>query len=285
MTGESNGKKTMIPNANSSPCEASRPSKAIADSSNPSTICSAPAKNSSSHSAVLNNSSMGSKRSSGLKSTTTSNAKGLASKATKEDSSSSNIIPHLPPFESAFEEISGLQLPGWGGEEGIELNLKSTKWQERKASMELLGAVECAKIINGHLPALLSVLKEHTKSFKDANVNVMKSFVNSLSSILRIHSVPLTVNDKKSLAAVLTVVVEKLSDRKLGELISDFLMVSGEVAGPSFIAECLIQAATSGIKAPLSRIELINWMGKFVNDVSWLSKYAIGCWGYCCLFC
>ncbi len=281
MTGEANGNSAAVSNANSPPCEASLPSKAKADNSNPSAsaVCSAPAKNSSpsSKSAALNNSSMGSKKNSGLKSTTTSSAKVMttAAKTTKE-ASSSNIIPHLPPFEAAFEEISGLELPGWAGEEGIELNLKSTKWQDRKASMEMLGAVECAEIINGHLPALLSVLKQYTNSFKEANVNVFKCFINSLSSILRIYSVPLTLDDKKSLAAVLIVVVEKLSDRKLGESVSDFLMASGEVTGPPFVTECLVQAAASGTKAPLCRIELIHWMGKFVNDVSCVNVLLVG---------
>ncbi len=268
MTGEANGSSVVSDVNNNTPPPSeppSLPSKSkAADSSPP-----VPAKSSSSKSAAPSCTSMGSKKNLGLKNTTTT--KGMPQSAkTKEVSLSSDISPHLPPFDAAVEEISGLGLPDWAGEEGIEQNLQSAKWQDRKTGMEMLfRAVECAELLNGHLPALLSVLKQHTKSFKEANFNVFKSFLNGLTSnLLSTYSLPLSLDDKKSLAALLTVVVEKLNDRKLGESISDLFITVGEVVGPQFVIECLVQAAASGIKAPLSRLELLNWMGKFVNAVS-----------------
>ncbi len=274
MTGEtiSGGSSNGVSCSNSPPCESSLPLKNKADGSpSASAKNSAPTKSSSSSSyksAAPSTSSMGSKKNSRLKNATTSTSTMKSMPVAKNKEASSNINPHLPPFEDAIEEISGLGLPGWAGEEGIEQNLQSTKWQDRKAGMEMLGTEECIEILNGHLPALLSVLKQHTKSFKEVNFNVFKNLLNSLSKLLQIYSVPLSLDDKKSLAAMITVAAEKLSDRKLGESVSDMFTTAGEVAGPQFVIECSIQAAASGFKTPISRIELLNWMGKFIDSVS-----------------
>lgn len=194
---------------------------------------------------------------------------GLSISATEADDE------EFPSLEDAISRCESLDLPLWSeGEEdeGILAGLKSAKWQFRQGATKALAKFvsarrvldSCSEIERDSL-SILVVVKEHTRGFKETNMNVARSIIELFLAICDYHEraeCPLprwTIVDGASLA------VEKISDRKLSAL-AKALLLSLCVVHPLHVVLATAYKSAGKLKAPSAHEEFLVWMKSFCNE-------------------
>jgi hypothetical protein len=113
--------------------------------------------------------------------------------------------------------------------------------------------------------AILVVVKEYFRGFKETNVNIMKAIICLLIAVCEYHEakeIPLSDWVVKSAADA---AVQKVSDRKLTASSKNLLTALCLV---SFPATVLLAGAESlrNVKSPIAHEEFLNWCQIFCND-------------------
>lgn len=113
--------------------------------------------------------------------------------------------------------------------------------------------------------SLLLVVKEHTRGFRETNVNIMKAVIQLFMTMIEYHEskekefVEWAMQDGVSLA------VQKISDRKLSSGCKNLLTEMCVVCMPaSVVAE--VSSSVKGIKSPVVHEEALRWFQSFCED-------------------
>jgi hypothetical protein len=123
---------------------------------------------------------------------------------------------------------------------------------------------------NQHFPsdvifAVFFVSKEHTKLFKDSNMNIIKAIFDLFTVVLSIHVSWKRQPDKSFCSDSISLAIDKVGDKKFYENSCTLLYSLCEVCPPETILTDLI-AAIDGIKAPLPRELLLQWCTGFFQS-------------------
>jgi hypothetical protein len=115
------------------------------------------------------------------------------------------------------------------------------------------------------ITAVLVISKEHTKLFKESNVNITKAILELFFTVLRIHKAWKKRIEKAFCSDAICLGIEKLGDKKFSEASFSLLYCLCEVCPPESI---LIDAisAIGGTKAPLPHELLLQWCTGFFQS-------------------
>lgn len=121
------------------------------------------------------------------------------------------------------------------------------------------------EVIASTTEALLVVVKEYTRGFKDSNVNIMKSILSLFIAVCEYH-------ESKEVPPSLVVVkdatdtaVQKISDKKL-TLLSKQLLTALCVIAPASEVLTTGFASVKTVKSPIAHEEYLVWCQSFCND-------------------
>lgn len=174
-------------------------------------------------------------------------------------------------LDEALEQIGQLGIPNFDGVQddgGILAGLQSTKWSLRQNAIRGIAAfVESADDISaGDLSnPLMVAVKEHTRGFRETNVNVIKAVLHFFVSVCDLHyrcNAPLT---SSSMVDIVAVSVEKIADRKLSGLSKVLLTNACLVSLPLAVVKAMA-AKVEKVKSPLPHEECQRWFTSFCND-------------------
>lgn len=143
------------------------------------------------------------------------------------------------------------------------------------------------------LSSILLVIKEHTRGFKESNVNIMKSLMSSFIAVCEYHETKQRSFVGPMAVDAVDVAVQKISDRKLSSTSKALLSALCIVSSPASIVligiDCL-----KGIKSPVAHEEYLSWchslcldfgtaaIGTKISDiVPWLLEVSYLCFCNC----
>jgi cytoskeleton-associated protein 5 len=182
----------------------------------------------------------------------------------------------MPTYEEALAHCGNLGIPLWDepseDDGGVLVGIQSAKWQSRQAAIkELIGFVntspsldDCSQLEND-TNCLLVVVKEHTRKFKESNMNVTRCILELLSAVCDYHERSQCRIAKWVATDGTAMAVEKIADRKLSSL-SKALLISLNVVHPPQVVITSACACAEKLRAPLAREEFLLWMKTFWNE-------------------
>lgn len=146
----------------------------------------------------------------------------------------------------------------------------ATKWSSRQNAIRhfaaFLESCEAGDSPANRLSApLLIAVKEHTRGFKETNVNVTKAIIELFLAVCDYHlkcNSPLAESDMRD---CVTLAVDKIADRKLSGLAKSLLTNVCLVSRPLAVVNT-ISSKVDKIKSPLPHEECQNWFKSFCND-------------------
>ena len=178
-------------------------------------------------------------------------------------------------LEEAVDHLAQLGIPEWDSEEddrGVLAGLSSSKWTLKNDAIKTLsGFIETGQVdtsskdTSKNSSSILVVTKEHTRGFKETNVNIMKSILQLFSEVCAYHesaNVPLM---EWAVADGATAAVLKIQDKKLYGSCSEVLSWLCVVAHPN---EVLLKAvaALESVKSPIGHENMLRWFVSFCHD-------------------
>lgn len=126
--------------------------------------------------------------------------------------------------------------------------------------------------IEAALLALMLVVGEHTRSFHETNVNIMKSIIQLFLACCEALQDAEKVLHQWMTAAATGVAVQKISDKKLSSSCKSLLTELCSVAPPHTVLLEAFQDLKS-IKSPVAHEEFLRWLRTFCSD---FGAFAIG---------
>ncbi|KAL3924077.1 MAG: hypothetical protein SGILL_001267, partial [Bacillariaceae sp.] len=182
----------------------------------------------------------------------------------------------VPSIEDAIAHCASLGIPLWDeqdeNEGGVLVGIQSTKWQFRHAAIKELSSFvssrpmldSCSEIERDTM-CLTVLVKEHTRGFKESNMNVVRSMLELFTALCDFHAkadcpFPRWVSFDASAVAV-----EKIADRKLSSL-SKSLLLSICVVHPSDVFLPKILGDAEKLRAPAAHEEFLFWLKSFFNE-------------------
>ena len=148
----------------------------------------------------------------------------------------------------------------------------ASKWQSRQDAIKSIAAFVNEKDLPPSPEALQSdsshilvLVKEHTRGFKETNINVSKSIMELFLALCDCHekmSCPLPTWAGREIAIM---ACSKISDKKLSPLSKSLLMSACVVQSPHVIM-CQSFASMSQVKAPIAQEEFLLWMLAFSKE-------------------
>jgi cytoskeleton-associated protein 5 len=113
--------------------------------------------------------------------------------------------------------------------------------------------------------ALLVIVKEHTRGFKETNVNIMKAILLLFAAVCDYHeSVECRIEEQACHDSV-AVAVTKISDKKLSTSCKDLLTKLCVVSHPCIVVSEGFKVIKS-VKSPVAHEEYMSWFSTFCND-------------------
>jgi hypothetical protein len=106
--------------------------------------------------------------------------------------------------------------------------------------------------------------QEHTKKFKDSNFNIVKEALDTVVAAAVTVTRP-SGADRAAAALVVSVAVDKVSDRKLKDASCAVLTAVAEMLGPAFVARRVMRLLAAA-KAPAQHTEGLTWLRTSVAE-------------------
>lgn len=148
----------------------------------------------------------------------------------------------------------------------------ATKWLLRQDAIKSITAfIESGQLDEKQCtPAVASscilvVVKEHTRGFKETNVNIMKAIFQLFLAVCGYHESKEQVLPTYLAEEGARLTVAKLSDKKLSSLGPNLLSALCVVCQPFHVLEAAC-AALENAKAPLAHEEFLRWFQAFCVD-------------------
>lgn len=112
---------------------------------------------------------------------------------------------------------------------------------------------------------LLIIVKEHTRGFKETNVNVTKAILEFFLCICDYHMKALQPLMAWAVDDFVTLAIDKISDKKLSGLAKGLLSDCCLVYFPCSVV-VTVATKMKSTKSPLSHEECLHWFKSFCND-------------------
>ena len=148
----------------------------------------------------------------------------------------------------------------------------ASKWHLRQNSIKAIvaflesGQIDGASIdVKKNTSCLLVVVKEHTRGFKETNVNIMKAILKLFTSMCEYHEAKGVEFEKWATLDGVAVATQKISDRKLSSSCKELLTRLCVVVAPSAVLEALA-AQLKSVKSPVVHEESLRWFKAFCTD-------------------
>ncbi len=112
---------------------------------------------------------------------------------------------------------------------------------------------------------ILVLVKEHTRGFKETNINVAKSIMELFLALCDCHekmSCPIPIWTGREMAIMSC---SKISDKKLSPLSKALLMSACVVQAPHMVLG-QSYASMAHLKSPVAQEEFLHWMLAFSNE-------------------
>jgi hypothetical protein len=113
--------------------------------------------------------------------------------------------------------------------------------------------------------SILTVVREHTRGFKETNVNIMKAIMHLFIALCDYHEASECQIDERVMKDGADIAVQKISDRKLS-ISSKSLLTRLCVVSPPHAAVSEAFKAIKSIKSPVAHLEYLQWVGDFCDD-------------------
>lgn len=118
---------------------------------------------------------------------------------------------------------------------------------------------------NPPFAAVLALVKGNTKGLKQSNINLNKSIFDLLLCIFKTLSSLKVSSDIWICKVTIPVVIDKISDRKLGSCSHSVLTCLCEIKKPETVLSLAIEAITD-VKSPLSHEAFLKWTLTLCED-------------------
>jgi hypothetical protein len=150
----------------------------------------------------------------------------------------------------------------------IVANLEdSKKWNEKqegyKALQQSIIEMQPEPVV---LEAVVKYVRDRTKQWKESNINIIKEVI-ALFTVMAQQTEKL---NKRSVAAMMTFLSDKLGDVKFSNLVGEVAMAAAEVVTPKFIANQIMNK-TKDAKSPNVPKETCNLLVRMTDDFGVLS--------------
>jgi hypothetical protein len=133
------------------------------------------------------------------------------------------------------------------------------------AFVESRGILDSPSDIALDSACMLVLVKEHTRGFKETNVNVNKSIMELFLSLCDYHEKAQYPFPKWATEDGTTFSTDKLADKKLSPMAKSLLISLCVVQAPHAIHEAAFSAVRN-VRAPAAHEEFLKWFKTFVNE-------------------
>jgi len=183
------------------------------------------------------------------------------------------ICEVLPTLDEALDIISKLSITDWDApedENGVLAGLRSSAWKSRMTAcsnivLYLQNGISSENVDAFPFSSLFVTVKEHTKSFKESNFNIVKTILSFFDSVAVIHKHQGIQLDLFFCKAAATLAVEKIADKKFIDKAPLLLSSLCIVRHPKQILSICIKCVQS-IKSPLPHEAFLKWCYNFCVD-------------------
>ena len=178
-------------------------------------------------------------------------------------------------YDVALQKTQELKIPLWDAEEdesGILAGLMSTKWLLRQdavksitAFVESGGLVSQAASPSEATSAIVAVVAEHTREFRETNVNIMKGILHLFTELAYFHESNEVEFPAWCTREGIQIAVSKISDKKLLSVSKEMLSTLLAVSVPS---TSIVHATEflAPIKSPVAHEEFIAWFKQSLDE-------------------
>ena len=180
---------------------------------------------------------------------------------------------NLTNVDEAIGVLSTLHIPNLDcsiDDGGVLECLRDSKWQSRqKAVKSLVNYCESdefeKEFSSSFSSAILFVVKEYTKGFKESNFNIVKAIMELMNILCGLHARNEEPFPEWASMECTLLCVDRISDKKLADssqtLLSDLCTIRDpkEIIGTAF-------TRVSTIKAPATHEAFLKWMSSFCSD-------------------
>jgi hypothetical protein len=108
------------------------------------------------------------------------------------------------------------------------------------------------------MSSILLVVKDHTRGFKETNVNIMKSLLSLFMAVCEYHETKQNVLADALVMDMVDAAVQKISDRKLSSTSKTLLSTLCIVSSPASVVIAGIDSLKE-IKSPVAHEEYLSW--------------------------
>lgn len=148
----------------------------------------------------------------------------------------------------------------------------ASKWLHRQNSIKAIinyiesGSIDTAPLdVETKSMSLMLLVKEHTRGFKETNVNILKGIMDLFIAICEYHESKERLLGKWIVQDGVELAVHKISDKKLVSSSKTVLTHLCLVASPGFVFGDII-SSVKGAKTPLVHEESLRWVTTFLSD-------------------
>lgn len=158
---------------------------------------------------------------------------------------------------------------------------EASKWLSRQNAIQSVAAhVEPGKIesyspeVKHNTSCILKIVKEHTRGFRETNVNIMKAIIGLFTTLCDYHEAKEIEFPAWGTHDGVVLAVHKISDRKVSSNCKELLSMLCVVSDPSAVLDVLARQ-TQSAKSPIVHEEVLRWFQGFCKDFGALSVGSI----------
>ena len=188
--------------------------------------------------------------------------------------------PQTPYLEDGVMHLQSLRVPELEYEEedgGILAGLSASKWTFKNDAIkklttfiELGHAHEVCQDVGLNTNSTLIVVREHTRGFKETNVNIMKSILQLYIEVCYYHEQAEVPLDTWAMVDGVNIAIGKMQDRKLTENCQKVLTLLCAVCQPSEVL-ARVSTAIDAAKSPLAHEHTLSWFKTFLVEFGVMS--------------
>lgn len=143
----------------------------------------------------------------------------------------------------------------------------ATKWQYRQEGITGLAAFAesfdfAANDILRSSSSVLSLVKEHTRGFKETNINVVRSIIELFLAWCDCHQKAVSPFPRWAMGDGVELAINKIADKKLSAISKSLLSSFCIVQAPPSVLEA-VQTGVEKVRSPLAHEETLKWFNTF----------------------
>lgn len=164
--------------------------------------------------------------------------------------------------EDAEALLAGLGIDGW--DSNVQTLMNSAKWQEKVEALTLIGEkIAETKTGGQYSSALVCYIGSKTSNYKISNISILKAVIQT-ACLAATNSGNVPFN-KSAAWELIKHLGDKLSDKKIKDLIISLLTALSETINPTFVLKRM-KFVMEKCKAPLGHQYFLEWLKTSIND-------------------